>query len=205
MKPLLALAACAIALSLPSLGSASILYSTLPDEDVSSPNVYFTWSGTAHFSLGGDSVLNAATLALWMNNDVTPSTLDWSIQDSTGATTLFSGAGAALTNAGPTPVRQGQYSLYYSTFSLPGLDLSAGNYLLHISNCGIDEHDGCGWGLASDTTGGGNDIQFTGDTPATIGRYAFSVQGDAAAPEPATWMMFVPAIAGLATVIRRRA
>ena len=54
MKPLLALVACAIALSLPSLGSASILYSALPDNDVSSPNIYFTWSGSAHFSLGDD-------------------------------------------------------------------------------------------------------------------------------------------------------
>jgi len=205
MKPLLALVACAIALSLPSLGSASILYSALPDNDVSSPNIYFTWSGSAHFSLGDDSILNGATLALWMNNDVTPSTLDWSIQNSTGATTLFSGTGAALTNVGPTPVRHGDYSLYYSTFSLPDLDLSAGNYLLHISNCGTDDHNGCGWGLVSDITGGGNDIQFTGETPATIGRYAFSIQGDAAAPEPATWMMFVPAIAGLTTLVRRRA
>jgi hypothetical protein len=205
MKTLFALAACAIALSLPSLGSASSLYSTPLDQDVSSPNIYFTWSGSAHFSLGYDSILNGATLALWMNNDVTPSTLDWSIQNSTGATTLFSGTDAALTNAGPTPVRHGEYSLYYSTFTLPDLDLAAGNYLLHISNCGTAVHDGCGWGLVSDLAGGGSDIQFTGETPATIGAYSFSIQGDAAAPEPTTWLMFVPALAGLTAVIRRRA
>jgi len=205
MKPLLALAACAIALSLPSFGSASILYSALPDNDVSSPNIYFTWSGSAHFSLADDSILDSATLALWMNNAVTPSTLDWSIQDSTGATNLFFGTGAALTNVGPTPVRNGDFSLYYSTFSLPNIDLAAGNYLLHISNCGASDYDGCGWGLVADQTGGGNDIQFNGATPATIGTYAFSIQGDAAAPEPATWMMLIPAIAGLAAAIRRRA
>jgi len=205
MKSLLALAACAIALSLPSLGSASTLYSSLPDNDVSSPNIYFTWSGSAHFTLADDSILNGATLALWMNNDVTPSTLDWSIQDSTGATNLFSGTGAALTNIGPTPVRNGDFSLYYSTFSLPNLDLAAGNYLLHISNCGHTDYDGCGWGLVADQTGGGSDIQFNGETPGTIGTYAFSIQGDTAAPEPDTWLMLAPAIAGLAAIIRRRA
>ncbi|HEY4088842.1 MAG TPA: PEP-CTERM sorting domain-containing protein [Bryobacteraceae bacterium] len=204
MKPLLALAACVITLSLPSFGSASTLYSALPDNDISSPNIFFTWSGSAHFSLAGDSILNSATLALWMNNDVTPSTLDWSIEDSTGANTLFSGASAALTNAGPAPVRGGDFSLYYSTLALPNLNLAAGSYLLHISNCGTNDYDGCGWGLVADQTGGGNDIQFNGETPSTIGTYAFSIQGSAATPEPATWLMFVPGIAGLVAVIRRR-
>ncbi len=205
MKPLLALAACAIVLSLPSSGSASILYSSLPDNDVSSPNIFAAWSGSAHFSLGEESILDSATLALWMNNEVTPSTLDWVIQDSTGTTDLFQGTGATLTNVGPTPVRGGDFSLYYSTFSLPNIDLAAGNYLLHISNCGTNDYDGCGWGVVHDQTFGGNDIQFDGSTPHTIGIYAFSIQGEAAAPEPATWLMFAPALAGLAAVIRRRA
>src|SRR3569833_2533756 len=169
MKSLLALAACAIALSLPSLGSASTLYSSLPDPAAPSPNIYFTWSGSAHFTLADDSILNGATLALWMNNDVTPSTLDRSIQDSTGATNLFSGTGAALTNVGPTPVRNGDFSLYYSTFSLPNLDLAAGNYLLHISNCGHSDYDGCGCGLGAGRAGGGGGGRGGGGAPGAGG------------------------------------
>src|SRR3569833_3369617 len=169
MKPLLALAACAIARSLPSFGSASILYSALPDNDVSSPNIYFTWSGSAHFSLADDSILDSATLALWMNNAVTPSTLDWSIQDSTGATNLFSGTGAALTNVGPTPVRNGDFSLYYSTFSLPNLDQATNNYLLHISNCGHTDYDGCGCGLGAGRAGGGGGGRGGGGAPGAGG------------------------------------
>jgi len=73
---------------------------------------------------------------------------------------------------------------------------------LHISNCGTNSDDGCGWGLPAQ---GGNDIQFNRSSPADIGKFAFSIEGDAAAPEPATWLMLAPALAGLATVIRRRA
>jgi hypothetical protein len=204
MKPLFALAACAIALSIPSLASASILYSSLPDSDISSPNIYGDYSISAQFSLTDDSVLDSATVGLWMALNTPPSSLDWSIQSASNGGVLFSGIGAALTNDGPSPVRNGQYDLYYSTFTLPSIALDAGTYWLHLSNCGTTDADGCGWGINSAS---GSDVQFSSNGSSAIGKVAFSVQGAVAttAPEPATWLMFVPALAGLATVIRRRA
>jgi hypothetical protein len=205
MKPLLALAACALALSLPSLGSSSTLYTSLPDNLDSSPNIFGEWSGSGEFNLENDSIVTSATISNWMSVGVEPSTLDWSIQSSAGGGVLFSGTGATLTNLGPTLVDHNgtAYPVYLSTFTLPDIALAGGiHYWLHLSNCGTDIVDGCGWGLSA---AGGDDIQFDGQAALDIGKFAFSIQGDRAAPEPATWLMFVPAIAGLAAVIRRRA
>jgi hypothetical protein len=203
MKPFFALAACALALSMPSLGSASTLplYSSLPDSDNSSPNIFGTWSGSGSFTLEEDSILDSATIANWMTNLYVPATLDWAIQTSAGGGVLFSGTGAVLTNDGPYPARGGDYDLYYSTFALPDIVLSADTtYWLHISNCGTNSTDGCGWGLSANP---GHDIQFNGASPTDIGKFAFSINGNAAAPEPATWLMFAPALAGLAAFRRR--
>jgi hypothetical protein len=199
MKSVLAIFACAAALMLPSAASASILYTSLPDNNLSSPDIT-GYTGSGEFQLDDNSILNGATLAIWMAPNTPPMTLDWSIQTSANSGILFSGTGATLVNDGPYSVRNGQYSLYYATFTLPDVALNAGDYWLHLSNCGPD---GCGWGIKSFS---GNDKQYQGSTELSVGKYAFSIQGDVAqAPEPATWLMFVPAIAGFAAVIRRRA
>lgn len=167
------------------------------------PSIYGDYSISAQFHLGDNSVLDSATVALWMNVGVPPNALDWTIQTSSTGGVLFSGTEAALTNGFPTPVRGGQYSLYNSTFALSGITLSAGDYWLHLSNCGATDADGCGWGLNSLS---GGDLQFNGGNPSGIGKVAFAIEGSVAGtPEPGTWLMLVPALAGLATVIRRRA
>jgi MYXO-CTERM domain-containing protein len=80
--------------------------------------------------------------------------------------------------------------------------LAAGEYWLHLSHCN-PPGTGCGWGVNSST---GPDLAFEGPNTTAAGKFAFSIQGDFnVAPEPATWLMFVPALAGLAAVIRRRA
>ncbi|HVY93992.1 MAG TPA: hypothetical protein VHA14_14625 [Bryobacteraceae bacterium] len=201
MKPVLALAACALALSVPSLGSASTLYSSLPDNDLSAPDIT-TYSGSGEFQLANDSIVNSATVAIWVDPNQAPTTLDWAIQSSAGSGVLFSGTAATLTDDGPYVVRNGLYSLYYATFTIPDAALTAGDYWLHLSNC-VGGPGGCGWGLNSYS---GPDVQFQGQSSVGIGKYAFSIDNVvSSAPEPATWLLFVPALAGFAAVIRRRA
>src|SRR5689334_14696553 len=108
MKPLLALAACALALSIPTLGSASILYSSLPDNDLTAPDLVFN-NGSGQFHLDADAIVGSATVALWVNPGDPPAILDWAIQSSANSGILFSGAGATLSDDGPYVVRNGSY------------------------------------------------------------------------------------------------
>jgi hypothetical protein len=61
-----ALAALTIALSIPSIASASILYSSMPDNDLTAADLVFD-SSSGFFHLDSYALIDRITMALWVN------------------------------------------------------------------------------------------------------------------------------------------
>lgn len=210
MRSLIALAVCASAFLIPSQGTASILFDNGPDAGITSPDISTAgYSGVAFFDFQEDVVVDSISFYDWVNHDDQATTVDWAIENAAGDTVLYGGTSAALANVFVDSVRAGAYDVYRSTFAVSDLAFSAGNYRLLLANC-LPTNAGCGWGVADQV---GSDYQIQpGNVTSPQGSLAFSLSGyipqdadtGAEAPEPGTIMMFVPALAGLAAVIRRR-
>lgn len=196
--------------------SAGILYSNGPINgnirsygiDVGSYGIDGASYAVANsFALSAGSTITGVTFGDWAYPGDPPLTVQWGISGlpdygspfgggsaATLTSLLVCSAGdpnAAYTACSPGVVAaHGEYDLYYSSFSIPGIVLGAGTYYLTLQNATMSNQDEIGWDINN-----GPSVAYDSGTPGNVANgvglgsnsEAFAVLGST--PEPGTFAL----------------
>jgi hypothetical protein len=159
-----------------------VLYSSGPGTTITAPNIEGGYVSTDDFTLSSPAVLDGVDLVTWVNSGTSPSTVSWEITTAPFSGVLFSGNNAALSNTFLSTAR-GTYSVYNSSFALPGVTLSAGTYWLLLDNC-QPLSAGCAWGATSYSGPGEQELNGKLDPGGFTASFSITGHAPLAVPEP---------------------
>ena len=189
-----------LALTLGSLAFAGTILTTGPDSGLGI-NVGYIHTGQSSqpFSLSSESVLTSMTISTWTQG-IGPSQLDWTFSTGSFGTGTVDASGSSA--ASDTLNFFNGYDVYYTTATLPSVDLVAGDYWLTLTS-DSPSATWVYWGTTSGASFGGGQY-ILGALNGRSNDYVLELDGSSSAPEPGTMGLMGLSAAGILALFRRR-
>jgi hypothetical protein len=195
-----------LSLALGSFAFGEVLFTNGPDPGHVGGDFLSSYGGSSQeFDLTSESILTSLTISTWTDGGG-PSTLNWEISTNSPSSGFGTDEGSGSSAAANVFDTFHSFNIYYTTASLPSIDLPAGDYWLTLTSDNSSDGSTVYWGLNGTPTLGfeTNNGGWVNQGGSYNGILELDGSVSSATPEPGTLSLLGLSLAGAAVRLRRR-